>query len=48
MLNDPRMHRALTSTNVPPTKPYATRHDLIKLHLYSEVWREQGILFLHT
>jgi len=28
MLNDPRMHRALTSTNVLSTEPYATRHDL--------------------
>jgi len=28
MLNDPRIHCAFTSTNVPPIKPYATTHDL--------------------
>jgi len=27
MLNDPRMHRALTSTHVPPPETYVIRHD---------------------
>jgi len=28
MLNDSRMHRASTSTYIPPTEPYATMYDL--------------------